>query len=136
MGTPRKIFVRKVKRIDRYMRYVYRLIKRNEYIQRCKHGAVIVKGGSIIATGVNTLKYYNPDLDILTSVHAEISAIKKVKNKEKLRGSKMYVGRLACYGPAQSCPCDNCKKVILEFGIRDVYYTTANGWERMKLAHE
>jgi len=105
-----------------------------------KHGAVVVKNGEIIGEGTNY--GYTSPLRGHYSLHAEVDAIfnavKRVKDKRKLRGADLYVvnwfkftnskaEKLRC-----SKPCDNCKRVIEMYGIRNVYYSTEELTERMR----
>jgi hypothetical protein len=67
-----------------------------------KHGAVIVRGGSVLAVGVNKWKnrdlpptppdVYNPDI----TVHAEIDALSRVKDA---RGTTVYIARRRAFLP-------------------------------------
>ena len=96
-------------------------------VSRYKHGAVIVKGGRIISTGVNKIRNH-PDLFDDESlikkeshVHAEIDAIKKVSD---LRGAKIYIARINRSGQQRlSRPCDNCYNYIVDSGITKIVYT-------------
>ncbi len=84
-----------------------------------KVGAVIVDGDKIIATGRNGfvahcnesyMSLNRPEKYHLT-IHAEVNAI--LYAKTDLVGMTMYVTH---------SPCPNCLKVILQSGIRNVYY--------------
>jgi len=91
-----------------------------------RHGAVIVKGGSVISTGIN--KFRNNPENIPTnlvktscSVHAEVDAIRKVKD---IKGATIYVARVNKAGQGVlSRPCDNCFEEIQKAGIRKVVHT-------------
>lgn len=94
-----------------------------------RHGAVIVKGGSIISTGVNKWRSktpnppvnegYNPDL----SYHAEIDAINHANTD--LNGATIYVARINKHGEERlSRPCSRCASAIKEAGIKKVVYTS------------
>ena len=98
------------------------------YKSTCKkrHGAVIVKGGSIISTGYN--KHRNraelidvEDLPNGVTVHAEVDALKKTKNPS---GCTIYVVRIDRKGHIQmSKPCYNCWQVLTNSGIERIKYT-------------
>lgn len=87
---------------------------------------MIVKGGSIISTGINKFRN-NPEnipedlIKTSCSVHAEVDAIRKVNN---VKGATIYVARVnkAGYG-VLSRPCDNCFTEIKKAGIRKVVHT-------------
>jgi deoxycytidylate deaminase len=102
-----------------------------------KHGAIIVKSGRIIGTGVNTFRN-DPVSDFPAdaySLHAEISALRSIKGYRQLgkigatgidlRGAKLYVARSTRRGGAGlSRPCDNCHIELVKTGITEVIYTT------------
>jgi len=80
-------------------------------------GAVIVKGGKILAIARNTPKG-----------HAEVNAIKQASKTE---GADIYVTRHTPTGMAMSKPCDNCMVAIKEAGIRRIYYTSRAGHHKV-----
>lgn len=92
---------------------------------RKRHGAVVVRGGSVLSVGVNryrTDKDYNfiPPGDI--SYHAEEAALRALGGSAK--GGTIYVARLSAGSkPAMSKPCDNCMKLIKDAGIKKIVYT-------------
>jgi deoxycytidylate deaminase len=86
-------------------------------------GAVLVKGGRVIAAGSNVLRN-EPSLAGLPieecSVHAEAAALQKVS---KLGGT-MYVARISRSGhQSLARPCKRCRKLLIEAGIRTVVWT-------------
>lgn len=91
-----------------------------------KHGAVIVKGGRVISVGINKNRNHptvvsSEHIKTHCSVHAEVDAIRKVKN---VKGATIYVARVNKNGQDRlSRPCDRCHKAIQEAGIRKVIYT-------------
>ena len=91
-----------------------------------KHGAVVVKGGRIVSTGINRFKNHpmtvSPEhIKEHCSVHAEVDAIRKLKNA---RGATIYIARIGKRGnQALSRPCDNCYTAIQRAGINKIVYT-------------
>lgn len=92
-----------------------------------KHGAVIVRGGNVLSLGINKMKNH-PDVipeELIKDachVHAEIDAIKKVKND--LRGATIYVARVSPFGKGvMSRPCNKCYQAISSAGISKIVYT-------------
>lgn len=94
-----------------------------------RHGAVIVKGGRVISTGVNKWRNkqvnpqetpeYNPNL----SYHAEVDAISHAGSD--LNGATIYIARVNKHGHEQlSRPCVRCAKALKEAGIKKVVYTS------------
>jgi len=89
-----------------------------------RHGAIIIsKNGEIIGQGYNHFTDY---MSHQWSCHAEIAALLNIKNKrEKLVDASLVVVRIGNDGiPKLSKPCENCRKEILKFGIRRVFYST------------
>lgn len=101
--------------------------------RRARVGAVLVKGGRVIATGCNRIGYskYLPDRPYPESVHAEQQAILqllKVRRLHDLSGSTMFISRIGSDGRARlSKPCAECSDLINAVGITKVIYTTDTG---------
>jgi pyrimidine deaminase RibD-like protein len=80
-----------------------------------KHGAVLVKGGAILAKGKNC--YQNLQ-------HAETAAIGKHWESE-LKGATLYICRLRrdqMWGNSRPCP--KCMVAVRKAGISVIIYTT------------
>ena len=97
---------------------------------RQRHGAVIVKGGSVIGTGFNKDRNH-PDnvspehIKSHCSVHAEIEAIRDAG--WNVKGAVLYVARVNAHGKDRySKPCDRCTVVIEETQIKKVIYTRSD----------
>lgn len=106
-------------------------------------GCVVTNGNHrIISSGVNSTKThpiqkkYNKerfDEDTTHSLHAELDALLPLL-KENIDFSKVevYTYRELYDGTmAMSRPCPSCMKLIKDLGIRNIYYTTQDGY-----AHE
>ncbi len=113
-------------------------------------GCVVAYHGTILARGSNSNKshtvqskynilryddkklnkYYNPAL------HAEIQALNKVKYLDiDFSKVEVYVYReFKRGGTAMARPCVSCMEFIKQLGIKNVYYTTPDGYayERIK----
>jgi len=94
-----------------------------------KHGAIIVRNNEIIAEGINHMA---PFLMHKYSVHAEVDALYKLRNKSKkfLEDCTMLVVRI---GPSSknyefkmSKPCKNCSEAIIKSGIKRVFYSISD----------
>jgi len=97
-------------------------------------GAVIVKGGRVLSTGYNEIRW----LERLrkTNIHAEEAAILKLLKARRLSsliGSDIYVTRFT-RGGAIGCakPCANCEALIRSVGIRRVFYSDSTGTTSME----
>jgi pyrimidine deaminase RibD-like protein len=89
-------------------------ITRAEGVQR--HGAVVVKGGRILGKGANCY---------VRGMHAEECALGEGTWINQLKGATLYVVRLRKqqkYGLSRPCP--ECMKLIRQYGIRQIIYST------------
>lgn len=113
-----------------------------------KHASLIVKNGKIIGSGVNNAKSHpmaikpvlwmnknSPLLDSLWTLHAEMCAIKSVKNKNQLNGASIYIARQSiCHGMRLSAPCEFCEYYIRKYKISRVIYTTDDQhWNEVRI---
>lgn len=97
---------------------------------RQRHGAIVVRGGSVIGTGFNKDRNH-PDnvspehIKTHCSVHAEIEAIRDAG--WNVKGAVLYVARVNNHGKDRySKPCDRCRVVIEETQIKKVIYTRSD----------
>mgnify|MGYP003122310128 CR=1 FL=1 len=87
-------------------------------VPRYNLSAMIVKGGRIVARGVNRMSRDR-------SVHAEVAALSQmIRRKANPEGAEIHVYRFLAdgsYGLAK--PCQECQKALLEAGIKRVWYS-------------
>ena len=108
-------------------------------------GCVAVYQGQVIGLGCNcnkthpTQKYYNQyrkqsDL-MLPKLHAEISCLNQIKHLNiNFAKVKLYIYRIRKDQPfGLSRPCPSCMAAIKDLGIRDIYYTTNDGYSYERL---
>lgn len=109
-------------------------------------GCIAVYHGNIIAAGCNcnkthpTQKFYNRFREtpntLPPKLHAEISCINSIKNLNiDFSKVKLYICRIRRDQPfGLSRPCPSCMAAIKDLGIRDIHYTTNDGYthERIK----
>lgn len=119
-------------------------VSKTSEFPRVHIGCVVTNGNHrIISSGINSTKThpiqkkYNAerfDVNIGThSLHAELDALLPLL-KEDIDFSKveLYTYRELADGTmAMSRPCPSCMKLIKDLGIRNIYYTTQDGY-----AHE
>ena len=108
-------------------------------------GCVAVYKGNVIAIGCNTnkthpvQKYYNkfrnPDgedisMIVLPKLHAEINCINQLRHMNvNYSKVKLYIYRICNDRPhGMARPCPSCMAAIKDLGIRDIYYTTNDGY--------
>ena len=103
-------------------------------------GCVAVYQGVVIGIGCNCnkthpiQKYYNKyreeSDEYLPKLHAEINCINQIKHlKINFSKVKLYIYRIRKdqpFGIARPCP--SCMAAIKDLGIRDIYYTTNEGY--------
>lgn len=106
-------------------------------------GCVAVYQGNITGIACNcnkthpTQQFYNKyrrHSDYMPArLHAEINCINTIKNLDiRFSRVKLYVYRICKDQPfGLSRPCPSCMAAIRDLGIRDIYYTTNDGY-----AHE
>lgn len=108
-------------------------------------GCVAVYHGQVIGLGCNcnkthpTQKFYNqyrePSESMPPKLHAEINCINQIKhlniNFSKVR---LYIYRIRNDRPiGMSRPCPSCMAAIRDLGIKDIYYTTNDGFAYEKM---
>ena len=108
-------------------------------------GCVAVYQGQVIGLGCNCNKthpaqkfynkYRNPSDSLLPKLHAEISCLNQIKHLNiNFAKVKLYIYRIRKDQPyGLSRPCPSCMAAIKDLGIRDVYYTTNDGYVYEKL---
>lgn len=120
-------------------------------------GCVVVYNGYVVSSGVNSeksapvQKRYNryrhfnnceTHKPVNHAIHAECDALKKipypVAQQLDWRKVKVYVyricpGHASERGLARSCPA--CMEYIRSFGIRDIYYSTNDGFAHERLEY-
>lgn len=137
---------RESQRSNKFTKLLMKILKDSDFDQsiRCRHAALIVKGGVILGIGINRVKMNRKmvlpiklglskvDINRVTTIHAEVSAIMNVKNKKNLHGATLYVARAFQNKELMSCPCDLCLFHLREHKIRTVVFSTENGWREGK----
>ncbi len=112
-----------------------------------KHCAIITKNGKIISEGFNNMKshpfamrplgcLHKPEIDYrdLRTLHAEMKAVKNIKDKNRLKGASIFVFSMNRKGQLRiSRPCDLCMYYLKMYGISKIYYTINGKWEKEKI---
>ena len=131
---------------NKFLRLALRRIDGEEYSKdiQHRHAAVIVKAGRVLSIGRNRDKTHpdavgvDEDGEAFTrTIHAEMDAIYKVKNKEHLRGATIYVARKGRnQEPGMSCPCKMCQGLISKYGLKKAVFTTEYGTGTLQFSGE
>ena len=100
-------------------------------------GAVIFKGKrKILSVGRNFRrthplgKHFSPDTGKeLSWIHAEVDAVIGCRWYENINGAYIFVARLKRdgTGAGMARPCLICQRILKEYGIKRMYYTTGEG---------
>ena len=126
----------------RYFNKAHQVAKISDY-KKQHVGCVAVYQGQIIGLGCNCNKThpvqkkynrYRKDL-MLPKLHAEISCLNQIKHLDiNFSKVKLYIYRIRKDQPfGMARPCPSCMAAIKDLGIRDVYYTTNDGYVYEKL---
>tara|TARA_R110000824_G_scaffold49483_22_gene138926 strand:- start:17152 stop:17589 length:438 start_codon:yes stop_codon:yes gene_type:complete len=100
---------------------------------KIRHGAVLVRGGSIINTCFNKDKFcsfgtkFRHPMRGPATIHAELGCILGLP-RDVTSGSDIFVCRINKVGEFRnSKPCAMCHEVMKHVGVKRVYYTTGEG---------
>jgi deoxycytidylate deaminase len=122
----------------------FRLAKNSLHMSNCKIkvSAVIAKKRPYIVSVNKQISHpiYVTGLDFRTSIHAEVNACIHLTDK-KCDGANIFVYREAktsptgVYIPALAKPCKHCMAILLEKGIKKVFYSVPfyPYWEVIRL---
>ena len=106
-------------------------------------GCVAVYQGQVIGLGCNCNKThpvqkkynrYRKDL-MLPKLHAEISCLNQIKHLDiNFSKVKLYIYRIRKDQPfGMARPCPSCMAAIRDLGVRNIFYTTNDGYAHEKL---
>lgn len=110
-------------------------------------GSIIVYKGRIISSGTNSEKtsplqkrlnkYRGFDTNIGRQTnHAEVNCITHVREDIDWSKAKLFIYREYKDGkPAMARCCPGCMQLVKSVGIRDIYYTTPNGWAKERIEY-
>ena len=131
------------KKIKHYLEMAKAASKDSDF-PRHKLGAVLIYKGSLLACGCNSRrtspiqKMYNRERDydvniscgLTNSIHAEIACLSKVKYLDiQFDKATLFVFRETKDGhKALARPCEACSAMIRDLGIKNVVYTTSDGY--------
>lgn len=131
------------KKINRYLDMAKEVSTQSDFAKH-KLGAVAIYRGSLLATGFNSCKTspvqkrynkernYQVDAPFKNSncTHAEVACLTKLRYLDiDFSKVKLYVYREHKNGvKALARPCPACQKMIKDMGIKEVWFTTENGF--------
>ena len=95
---------------------------------RNRHGCVVARGARVLSVKRNKTKTHPAGRNYTKMLHAEVACIVQLGEQHTL-GADMYVCRVMrddkTFG--MSRPCRDCQKMIADAGIKNVFYTDAEG---------
>ena len=107
---------------------------------KARVGCIAVYHGSVVGTGYNSNKthplqqYYNryriKSGALLPKIHAEINCINSIKDLDiNFSKVKLYIYRIRRDQPfGMARPCLSCMAALKDLGIKNLYYTTNDGY--------
>lgn len=117
--------------IPSYFREAKKASKSSDH-PKFKVGACLVYKGRVLSIGFNQILKSHPLTRMFNehqTIHAEVSAIVRLKNKELLPHCTMVVYREGAIGNlALAKPCPTCRKILKFFKINKIAYTTYGGY--------
>ena len=107
-----------------------RNIAYNSPYGKIRHGALLIKGGSVINVSFNKDNYtsfgtrFRKPISGPATVHAEIGCVLGL-SRSATSGADVYVCRINRDGDFRnSKPCTMCHEALKHVGVKRVYYTT------------
>lgn len=115
-------------RIGRHIEYAARIARQSDFPDY-RHGAILVKGSSILNTSTNKSNYcsfghrFRRKASGHATLHAELGAILGM-DRAVTEGATIYVARVGKTGEFKlSKPCSMCHAAMKHVGIKRVVYT-------------
>lgn len=116
-------------RHNRWIRLCLKFAQKSE-VHSFKHGAVLVKGGKIIAYGINNNKKPGclaHEIYGEKKWHSETDVLTKVRRKN-VDGAILYIAGISkADNIILSKPCECCNHFIKQFNLKAVYYSNKLG---------
>jgi len=116
----------------RYIELAMRVAEQSDF-KEYRHGAVLVRGGSVINTSCNKNKYrswgnrFRKRQIGHATHHAELGCVLGL-DRSITEGATMYVVRIGKSGVLRnSKPCPMCEAALVYVGIKKVVYSDENG---------
>ncbi len=120
------------RRHQRHINLATRMAEQSTY-GTLKHGAVLVKGGSVVNASCNKNNFcsfgkrFRSRSEGRATLHAELGTILGL-DRRVTRGTTVYVVRINRKGEHRmSKPCQMCESALRHCGVSKVYYTDEEG---------
>ena len=110
---------------DKYFALATKMARHSEH-PKYRVGAVVVRNGTILGAGFNSMKTHPKSHTHHRRIHAELKAI--LNAQEDVTGADIYVTRITKASEVGcSFPCPSCEAMLIESGIKRVYATDESG---------
>jgi deoxycytidylate deaminase len=110
------------------------LRNQSNHIQH-KVSAIILYKGRPLSFGYNNQTKTHPKIKKYSEVktmHAEMAALFRMKDTSILKNCSIVVYREDRMGNAALAkPCDVCQAILKDYGIKEITYSTPDGWEQL-----
>jgi deoxycytidylate deaminase len=95
-----------------------------------KMGCVIAKGNKLLGIGFNKNRTHPKSMSEFRTLHCEVDAVINA-GEENLNGAIAYIYRQTKGGKlGLSRPCLGCEALLRSYGIKTVYYTSPEGYQK------
>ena len=128
LGAP----IQASKKTNRYFAQARNMASNSPY-GKLRHGALLVKGGSVLSASFNKNNFtafgsrFRNNYHGHATVHAELGCILGMPRSSTI-GSDIYVCRINREGNFRySKPCAMCHEAMKHVGVKRVYYSTNDG---------
>lgn len=117
---------------EQYLRMAKQVSKKSDHHSH-KMGCVIVKGNKVLGTGFNAMKTHPKSPHTYKNIHAEFMATLNAR-PASIDGATAYVFREQKNGTwAVAKPCKDCRKFLMDSGIRKVVYSFEGSFQQEDL---
>ena len=124
--------IHRSKKVKRYFELARNMAHNSPY-GKLRHGALLVRGGSVMNTSFNKDKFnsfgsrFREQDRGPATLHAEIGCVLG-QSRSTTSGADVYVCRINKKGEFRySKPCAMCHQALRHVGVKRVYYTTNEG---------
>lgn len=123
--------MKKTKKHQKFLSIAKKVARESEF-ERFRHGAVLVKGGSVISFSFNKNKFCPfaqrfRSLPGIPTVHAEVGCILGLP-RSITTNADVYVVRLGSDNTVRlSKPCQMCQSCLSHVGVKRIFYSIEQG---------
>ena len=125
---------------------IAKALKLSQQTGRCFHSAFLVKQGKVIGIGINrygktnriSATYTSTKItnaaNFIPSIHAEVDLLGKIKRIKDYSKYNVVVIRIDNQNKiSNSKPCACCHSVLEQYNIKNIYYSTQDGFKKLHI---